>query len=99
MALSSARSEGLGVALLEAMAMDRAVIALPTGGVPEIVADGDTGWLAHGHDAEALARVMQDAVERPDEVRRRGARARATVEERFSIEAMRRGYEHVYDSL
>ena len=98
-ALSSARSEGLGIALLEAMAMNRAVVALPTGGVPEIVADGETGWLAYGHDARALARVMQDAVDRPDEVRRRGALARARVEARFSIDAMRRGYESVYDAL
>jgi glycosyltransferase involved in cell wall biosynthesis len=98
-ALSSARAEGLGIALLEAMAMERTVVALPTGGVPEIVADGDTGWLAHGHGAEALARVMQDAVDRRDEVLRRGARARASVVARFSIDAMRRGYDAVYDSL
>lgn len=98
-ALSSARSEGLGIALLEAMAMERAVVALPTGGVPEIVGDGDTGWLAHGHGADALARVMQDAVDRPDEVRRRGRRARASVESRFSVDAMRRGYEAIYEAL
>jgi glycosyltransferase involved in cell wall biosynthesis len=98
-ALSSARAEGLGIALLEAMSMGRAVVALPTGGVPEIVADGSTGGLAHGNDAEALARVMQDAVERRDEVRRRGTRARARVLESFSIEAMRRGYDEIYDRL
>lgn len=98
-ALSSARAEGLGIALLEAMAMERTVVALPTGGVPEIVADGATGWLAHGHGAEALARVMQDAVDRRDEVRSRAVRARASVVARFSIEAMRRGYDAVYDAL
>jgi glycosyltransferase involved in cell wall biosynthesis len=98
-ALSSARAEGLGIALLEAMAMERPVVALPTGGVPEIVSDGATGWLAHGHGAEALARVMQDAVDRRDEVRRRGQRARANVVDRFSIEAMRRGYDATYDAL
>ena len=98
-ALSSARAEGLGIALLEAMAMERAVVALPTGGIPEIVTDGDTGWLAHGHGPEALARVMADAVDRRDEVLRRGARARDTVEARFSIDVMRRGYERVYDAL
>jgi glycosyltransferase involved in cell wall biosynthesis len=98
-ALSSARAEGLGIALLEAMAMERAVVALPTGGVPEIVSDGDTGWLAHGHDAEALARVLQDAVERRDEVRRRGLRARANVQARFSIDAMRRGYDAIYAAV
>jgi glycosyltransferase involved in cell wall biosynthesis len=99
LALSSARTEGLGVALLEAMAMGRAVVALPTGGVPEIVADGDTGWLAHGHCAEALARVMQDAVERPSEVQRRGERARARVATTFSIAAMASGYDAVYDRV
>jgi L-malate glycosyltransferase len=98
-ALSSARAEGLGIALLEAMAMARPVVALPTGGVPEIVTDGDTGWLAHGHGAAALARVMQDAVDRRDEVRRRGLRARESVASRFSVEVMRRAYERVYERL
>ncbi|MDB4933193.1 MAG: hypothetical protein JWP87_165 [Labilithrix sp.] len=98
-ALSSARAEGLGIALLEAMAMQRPVVALPTGGVPEIVIDGSTGWLAHGHGAEALARVMQDAVDRRDEVLRRGVRAHANVAERFSIDAMRRGYDATYDAV
>ena len=98
-ALSSARAEGLGIALLEAMAMERAVVALPTGGIPEIVSDGSTGWLAHGHDAVALARVMRDAVERRDEVKRRGLQARKSVEAGFSIEAMRRGYDAVYEEL
>ncbi len=96
-ALSSARAEGLGIALLEAMAMERAVVALPTGGVPEIVVDGETGWLARGHDVEALARIMRHAVEHRDEVRRRGERARIRVEARFSTDAMRRGYDAVYE--
>ncbi|HSO38943.1 MAG TPA: glycosyltransferase family 4 protein [Labilithrix sp.] len=98
-ALSSARAEGLGIALLEAMAMERAVVALPTGGVPEIVADGTTGWLAHGHGVDALTRVMQEAVDRRDEVARRGLQARKSVEARFSIGAMRRGYDAIYDAL
>jgi glycosyltransferase involved in cell wall biosynthesis len=98
-ALSSARTEGLGVALLEAMAMGRPVVALPTGGVPEIVRDGESGWLAHGSDAGALTRVIAEAVERPDERRRRGERARAGVLARFSIAAMRAGYERAYAAL
>ncbi len=98
-ALSSARAEGLGIALLEAMSMERTVVALPTGGIPEIVADGSTGWLAHGSDAVALARVMRDAVERRGEVKRRSLQARKSVEAGFSIEAMRRGYDAVYDEV
>lgn len=98
-ALSSARSEGLGIALLEAMAMGRAVVALPTGGVPEIVKDGDTGWLAHGADEEALARAMRDAIARPEEMSRRGERARDRVVSTFSVDAMREGYERRYGAL
>ncbi|MDB4944957.1 MAG: hypothetical protein JWP97_4491 [Labilithrix sp.] len=106
-ALSSARAEGLGIALLEAMAMQRPVIALPTGGVPEIVTDGETGWLARppapGATEEdlvaVLAQRMQEAVDLPAEVARRGSLAREGVVARFSLDAMRRGYEAVYSRL
>jgi len=98
-ALSSARQEGLGVALLEAMAMERPVVALPTGGVPEVVRDGETGWLASNGSARALARAMQASIDAPDELRRRGAAARARVEDHFSVISMRRGYEAVYARL
>jgi glycosyltransferase involved in cell wall biosynthesis len=98
-ALSSARSEGLGIALLEAMAMGRAVVALPTGGVPEIVRDGDTGWLAHGDDEDALAHVMRSAIGDTAEMARRGERARERVVASFSVDAMRDGYERRYGAL
>jgi len=96
-ALSSARQEGLGIALLEAMAMARPVVALPTGGVPEIVRDGETGWLAHGSDEEFLARVMREALIDRAEIARRGLRARESVVASFSISAMRAGYERIYE--
>jgi len=95
-ALSSARTEGLGIALIEAMAMARPVVALPTGGVPELVRDGTTGWLAHGSSPEALARALVDARDRRDEVLRRGQCAREAAVTRFSITAMREGYARVY---
>lgn len=98
-ALSSSRAEGLGVALLEAMAMERPVVALPTGGVPEVVAPG-TGWLADGSTARDLARAMRDAVAAgPEEQRARARRARAHVVARFSIDAMRAAYERAYAEL
>jgi glycosyltransferase involved in cell wall biosynthesis len=97
--LSSAREEGLGIALLEAMAMARPVVAVPIGGIVEIVREGDTGWLADARTAEALARVMQAAVERGEERVRRGALARERVIEHFSVDAMRAGYERIYASV
>jgi glycosyltransferase involved in cell wall biosynthesis len=98
LAVSSARAEGLGIALLEAMATRRAVVALPTGGIPEIVRDGETGWLARGNDAPALARVMREAMGQPDEIQRRSERARALVVEHYSVASMREGYDAVYQS-
>ena len=99
-ALSSAREEGLGVALLEAMAMGRPVVALPTGGVPEIVRDGETGWLAATASSGELARAMRAAIDVPlEERRRRGAAARARVLETFSVDAMCAGYEAIYTRL
>ncbi len=98
-ALSSARAEGLGIALIEAMAARRPVVALPTGGVPELVKDGETGWLATDATAESLARTMQEAMPSADERARRGERAKELAAERYSIEAMCSGYEAVYASI
>lgn len=98
-ALSSAREEGLGVALLEAMAMARPVVAVPVGGIPEIVVDGQTGWLASARSADALAEVMRAAVHAGRERARRGAEARARALAHFSVVAMRRGYERIYADL
>jgi glycosyltransferase involved in cell wall biosynthesis len=98
-ALSSSREEGLGIALLEAMSMARPVVAVPVGGIPEIVLAGQTGWLAEQRSAPALARAMRQACSDAAERRRRGEAARERVVERFSIEAMRHAYERVYASL
>lgn len=98
-AISSAREEGLGIANLEAMALGRPVVALPTGGVPEIVLDGQTGLLArrgdHQDDVSALAARMQDAIDHPD-LAALGRSTRRFVERACSIEAMRKAYGAVY---
>lgn len=96
--LSSARQEGLGIALLEAMAMGRPVVAFPTGGVPEIV-DDQTGWLTAESSVDALASAMNAAVSAPVERERKGAAARRRVVDRFSVGAMRTSYETIYASL
>jgi glycosyltransferase involved in cell wall biosynthesis len=98
-ALSSARDEGLGIALLEAMAMGRPVVAVPVGGLPEVVADGQTGWMAPRRDAEALAGVMREAIEAPGKRAERGRQGRDRVLAMFSIETMRLGYERLYASV
>jgi len=98
--LSSAREEGLGIAILEGMAMERPVVGVPVGGVLEIVREGETGWLADVRTADALARVMTRAIESgPEERMRRGREARLRVIERFSLSSMRSAYASLYARL
>ncbi len=93
--LSSAVTEGLGIAILEAMAMGRPACVVPVGGLVEIVENGTSGWVATDRSAPALAAAMLAATDRPER-ERRGLLARKRVEEKFSLEAMRRSYETVY---
>jgi len=96
----SSRTEGLPLGLLEAMALGRPAVAVPVGGVPEIVADGETGWLAAAPTADALAdAIARAAAAGRAERRGRGAAARRAVEQRFSEARMRDAYEAVYASL
>lgn len=94
--VSAARKEGLGIALLEGMAAGRPVVAVPTGGIPEIVVDGVTGWLAPSARPEDLARELSLAAADDAELQRRGALASRRVPARFSVARMRQGYGEAY---
>ena len=58
-------SEGLPVVIMEAMALQRPVIATYVGGIPELVMPGVTGWLVPPGSAEALADAMEQMVKTP----------------------------------
>lgn len=79
-------AEACPISVLEAMAMERPVVATRVGGVPEQIVDGDHGWLVPPEDPEALAGAIHDAMESPAERRRRGEAARRRVLNRFSME-------------
>lgn len=84
----SSVTEGLGTSLLDAMACARPIVATTAGGIPEVVADGETGILVPPRDHEAMAgaivRLLTDAALR----RRMGEAGLARVRERFSAERM-----------
>ncbi len=69
-------SEGIPVAIMEAFALRRPVIATYVGGVPELVRPGENGWLIPAGSAEELADALQAALETPtarlDEMGKRG---------------------------
>jgi glycosyltransferase involved in cell wall biosynthesis len=82
------------------MALGRPVVAVPVGGVPEIVSDGETGWLAPHPTLDGLvAALAAAAAAGRAELRRRGQQARLCVERRFTDARMRAAYEDVYRAL
>jgi glycosyltransferase involved in cell wall biosynthesis len=99
LAVSASHAEGISNAILEAMAMRRAVVATAVGGSPEIVRDGVNGFLVPPGAPAALARRMGDALARPELARRMGIRGRAIVEREFDLEQMRIGYDALYEEL
>jgi glycosyltransferase involved in cell wall biosynthesis len=89
-------SEGLSIAILEAMSAGRAVVTSRVGGNPELVVDGQTGLLVEPADAGALATAVTRILADPAEARRLGDNGLARVKSRFTIEAMVREYEAIY---
>jgi glycosyltransferase involved in cell wall biosynthesis len=88
--------EGLGVAMLEAMASGLTVIASASGGVVDAIEDGVSGVLVPPADAPALAAAIT-RLWRDEAVRRRiGAAARQRACERFSVAAMARRTMELY---
>ena len=92
-------AEGLPMAMLEAMAVGKAVVVTRVGGIPEAVSDGDNGLLVPPRDVAALAaalgRVLADQALRA----RLGARARDSVAERFSTAVVGATLSGVYREL
>ncbi|MBB3083608.1 glycosyltransferase [Geodermatophilus sabuli] len=77
-------SEALPTALLEASACGVPAVATAVGGVPEVVVDGETGWLFASPAPDLVAASVKEALGDPVERERRGAAARARVEAVFS---------------
>jgi glycosyltransferase involved in cell wall biosynthesis len=80
--------EGLGVAVLEAMAAGKPVVASAVGGIPELVEDQTTGILVPPGDFEALAGALSRLASDPERVRAMGEIGRETVRHRFTMEQM-----------
>jgi len=78
--------EGFGMVALEAMERGRPVIASDVGGLPEIVADGQTGMLVPSGDVEALARAIAELAGDPVRAAELGAAGRVRALQEFSQE-------------
>ncbi len=81
-------SEGLGTALLLAMAHSLPVVASARGGIPEAVTHGENGLLVSDPEPELLAGAVLTLMDNPAQAKKLGEAARRTVEEQFSAEQM-----------
>jgi glycosyltransferase involved in cell wall biosynthesis len=80
------RRESLPVVLREAGMLRLPVVAADVGGVSEIVVPGETGLLYRSGDVDALAAGIRSLLDAPERAEQMGARARARVLERFSLD-------------
>jgi glycogen(starch) synthase len=90
------RREGLPLVALEAAQMARPVIAARVGGLPEIVAHGQTGLLVDREDVAGLARAFSLLLENPELAVRLGRTARERVQTEFSWNVHVDSYERLY---
>jgi glycosyltransferase involved in cell wall biosynthesis len=89
-------SEGLPLSLLEAMAAARPAVVTAVGGVPEVVRNGETGFVVPPASSPALARAILTLLSDSALSATMGAAGQVTIRQRFSVEQMARGYQGIY---
>ena len=90
--------EGFGIAILEAMAAAKPVVATTVGGIPEFVVSGDTGLLVEPGDASALAEAIERLLCEPERAMQMGIRGRERVLAGFQMSTVVRRHEQVYEA-
>jgi glycosyltransferase involved in cell wall biosynthesis len=97
-ALSSLH-EGMCTSLVDAMAASKAAVATSVGGVPEVMADGETGYLVPPRDHEAMADRIAELLKDEPLRRRMGEAALARARAHFTVDRMVEGTLAVYEGL
>ncbi|MGE0449288.1 MAG: glycosyltransferase family 4 protein [Vicinamibacterales bacterium] len=92
-------NEGASNAILEAMALGKPVVASDSGGNPELVIDGETGFLVPPLSPSDLANRIARLLESPAVAAALGAAARRRVEDAFTIQMCAARYERLYQAV
>jgi glycosyltransferase involved in cell wall biosynthesis len=91
--------EGFGLVLLEAMAASLPIVASRVATIPEVVIDGETGFLVPAGDPEALADALATLAANPERARAMGRAGSERLRRRFSVEKMVGDTELLYREL
>ncbi|HOW42783.1 MAG TPA: glycosyltransferase [Candidatus Omnitrophota bacterium] len=92
-------NEGMSNTILEAMACGKPVIATQVGGNLELVEENKTGFLVPSDNLEELFNAIVKLINNKKLLAHFGRCARDTVEQKFSLQAMVKNYEHAYLTL
>jgi glycosyltransferase involved in cell wall biosynthesis len=88
--------EGLGTSILDALAARRPVVATNVGGIPEIISDGETGYLVSPRDPAALAEAICRVIKDPDRAVALAEAGRCRILDEFSVARMVEATEDAY---
>jgi glycosyltransferase involved in cell wall biosynthesis len=98
-AVLASLSEGLPNAVMEAMAAGTLVVATAVGGAPELIKDGETGFLVPPADVAMMGERIGFALARAEQCNLIAMRGRRFVIERFGMERMVAAVERLYDEI
>lgn len=88
--------EGFGMVLVEAMRSGLPIVATRSGGILDVISDGETGLLVPERDPKALADAVDRLLDRPEEARQLAAAAQEDMSRRFAPERIARVFDEVY---
>jgi glycosyltransferase involved in cell wall biosynthesis len=97
--VNASRNEGTPVALIEALAAAKPVVATRVGGTPDVLGEGERGRLVPPGDPESLARAVLETLEGSEASRRRAQAGRDYVLKRHSSDRLVRDVDALYRDL
>jgi glycosyltransferase involved in cell wall biosynthesis len=95
----TSNNEGTPVSAIEAMAAGCPVVATQVGGLPDLIDDGETGYLVPPGDAQAVSAAMLRLLREPEVARHMGQTARTLVQERFAAQRLVNDMARLYPEL
>jgi glycosyltransferase involved in cell wall biosynthesis len=95
----SSKAEGFSNSILEYMAAGKPVVATAVGGAPEVIIEGETGYIVPPDDERAMADRIISLLNDPKRASAMGLKGRAIVEQKFSCDAQLKRTEALYEQL
>ena len=92
-------TEGLPIAMIEAMALRRPIVATRVGGIPELIEDGVSGILVPPKDPDSIANAILDILNGPELGHRLGENAVKQYKEKFELSSIAEQLNNIYHDI